>query len=176
METKRLSRFGIGPKIAAPSLLWTIAALAAGSKWPGVFILDSLPQYVRAAGGILTVMGILLWLTGAVTAMRAYNRDELRTTGPFALVRHPMYAGWISLAMPGFALVMRNWAMMLTPLLAYTIFRSLIHVEDEYLKQRFGEAYLEYRGRVNEVMPIPRALDQRAWRATGTGRRRDGGR
>jgi len=28
--------------------------------------------------------------------------------------------------------------------------------EDRYLQQRFGEAYLEYRARVNELIPVPR--------------------
>jgi protein-S-isoprenylcysteine O-methyltransferase Ste14 len=41
-------------------------------------------------------------------------------------------------------------------LVAYTIFKLLIHREDEYLERRFGQAYLDYRARVNEVVPLPR--------------------
>jgi protein-S-isoprenylcysteine O-methyltransferase Ste14 len=99
---------------------------------------------------------LLLWMVGGVTVMRAYNRDELVTSGAFALVRHPIYAAWITLVFPGLALLIRSWPMLLTPLIAYAIFRRLIHREDEYLEQRFGQAYLDYRGRVNEVIPIPR--------------------
>jgi protein-S-isoprenylcysteine O-methyltransferase Ste14 len=46
--------------------------------------------------------------------------------------------------------------MLLTPWIAYAIFRRLIHRVDEYLEQRFGQAYRDYRRRVNEVIAIPR--------------------
>ena len=97
-----------------------------------------------------------MWLVGAVTVMRAYNRDQLVTSGVFALVRHPIYAAWITLIFPGLALLTRSGPMLLTPWIAYAIFRRLIHREDEYLEQRFPQAYRGYRRRVNEVMPIPR--------------------
>ena len=77
MAEKRLSRFGIGPMITAPSAVYTAATLAAGYRWPGIFVLDWLPQSVRVIGGILTAMGVLLWLAGIAPVMRAYNRDQL---------------------------------------------------------------------------------------------------
>jgi protein-S-isoprenylcysteine O-methyltransferase Ste14 len=153
---KRLSRFGIGPSSFVPSLIYTAAAWAATSAWPGVFLWRSLPDVVGTAGVVLMAAGLLLWMVGVVTVMRAYNRDQLVTSGVFALVRHPVYAAWITLVFPGLALVVRSWPMLITPLIAYAIFKSLIHREDEYLEQRFGQAYLDYRGRVNEVIPIPR--------------------
>ena len=97
-----------------------------------------------------------MWLVGAVTVMRAYNRDRLVTSGVFALVRHPIYAAWITLIFPGLALLARSWPMLISPCIAYAIFRRLIHREDEYLEQRFAQAYLDYRRRVNEVIAIPR--------------------
>ncbi len=170
MGEKRLSHFGIGPMIAVPSLLYTVAALLAGSKWPNIFILDWLPQAVRAIGGVLMIVGVGLWLAAIPTVMRAYNRDQLVTSGAYALVRHPMYAGWITLAFPGFALVMRSWPMLLTPVIAYAIFRRMIYRENEYLEQRFGQAYRDYQQRVNEVVPVPRFRQKRTrTKAAGAG-------
>jgi protein-S-isoprenylcysteine O-methyltransferase Ste14 len=40
--------------------------------------------------------------------------------------------------------------------MACAIFRTLIHREDEYLERRFGKPYMEYRARVNALLPIPR--------------------
>ncbi len=153
---KRLSRWGIGPRTFVPSLAYTGAALAATFRWPDVFLLRMLPDAIRTAGAILLAAGVLLWACGVIAAMRAYNRDELATTGVYALVRHPVYAGWITLGFPGLALLTRSWPIFLTPLIAYAIFRQLIHREDEYLERRFGQAYLDYRRSVNEVIPIPR--------------------
>jgi protein-S-isoprenylcysteine O-methyltransferase Ste14 len=153
---KRMSRWGVGPKTFVPSLTYTLAAWAATSAWPGAFRLRSLPDVVGTVGVVLTTVGLLMWMVGGVTVMRAYNRDQLVTSGVFALVRHPVYAAWITLVFPGLALLNRSWPMFITPLIAYAIFRRLIHREDEYLEQRFGPAYVNYRRRVNEVIPIPR--------------------
>jgi protein-S-isoprenylcysteine O-methyltransferase Ste14 len=153
---KRLSRWGVGPRTFVPSLVYVAAAWTAALRWPDLFLLRSMPAAAATAGAILTALGVLLWLAGAVTVMRAYKRDELVTTGVFALVRHPVYAGWIALAFPGLALLSRSWPMFLAPLVAWAIFKRLIHLEDEYLERRFGAAYFAYRGRVNEVIPIPR--------------------
>jgi protein-S-isoprenylcysteine O-methyltransferase Ste14 len=115
-----------------------------------------LPPAVVAIGAILLALGLILWLTGVITVMRAYNRDDLVTSGAFALVRHPVYAAWITLGFPGLALFVRSWPMLLTPVIGYMIFRRLIHREEEYMARRFGQAYVEYCGRVNQVIPIPR--------------------
>jgi protein-S-isoprenylcysteine O-methyltransferase Ste14 len=151
-----MSRWGIGPRTFVPSLIYTLAAWAATSAWPGAFLWRSRPDVLGTVGAVLMAAGLLLWMVGVVTVMGAYNRDQLVTSGVFALVRHPVYAAWITLVFPGLALLVRSWPMLITPLIAYAIFKSLIHREDEYLEQRFGRAYLDYRGRVNEVIPIPR--------------------
>lgn len=153
---KRMSRWGIGPKTFAPSLIYTLAAWAATSQWPGAFLVRWLPDAVGTVGVVLTAAGLLMWIVGVVTVMVAYNRDQLVTSGVFALVRHPVYAAWITLIFPGLALLIRSWPMFITPLIAYAIFRRFIRREDEYLEQRFGQAYLDYRRRVNQVIPIPR--------------------
>ncbi len=153
---KRLSRFGIGPKTVVPSLTYILAAWAAASRWPDILLVRSLPGAVETAGVILMTIGLLLWAAGVVTLTKAYNRDELVTNGAFALVRHPIYAAWIVLVLPGLALFTGCWPLLLTPVIAYLIFKRLIHVEDDYLEQRFGQAYRDYRAQVNEVLPIPR--------------------
>ena len=112
---------------------------------------------LNAAGAILLVLGIPLWLAAVVSAMRAYNGDQLRTSGVFGLCRHPVYAAWIVLLLPGLTLLSRSWPLMITPLVAYAVFKLLIHVEDEYLEQRFGAAYRAYRVRVRELIPRPKA-------------------
>jgi protein-S-isoprenylcysteine O-methyltransferase Ste14 len=107
-------------------------------------------------GGILLALGVPMWLTGAISVMRAYNRDQLVTSGVFGLVRNPVYSAMIVLNLPGIALLTRSWPLFPMPLVAYTVFKLLIHREDEYLERRFGQAYLDYRARVNELIPVPR--------------------
>jgi protein-S-isoprenylcysteine O-methyltransferase Ste14 len=154
---KRLSRFGVGPRVIVPAIVFAILAGAATRAWPEICTLQSAPHGVfRALGAILVCLGILMWAVAVISVMRAYNHDQLLTSGVFALCRHPVYAAWIVFIFPGLALLTRSWPLMLTPFVAYAVFKTLIHVEDEYLQQRFGKAYMEYRARVNTVVPLPK--------------------
>jgi hypothetical protein len=78
------------------------------------------------------------------------------TSGVFGLVRHPVYSAWIVFNIPAIALLFRSWPLLLTPLLAYAVFKLSIRTEDEYLESRFGPEFLDYRARVNELIPVPR--------------------
>jgi protein-S-isoprenylcysteine O-methyltransferase Ste14 len=109
---------------------------------------------------VLLVIGMPMWLTGVRAVMRAYNGDRLVTSGVFGFVRHPVYSAWIVFNIPAIALLCRSWPLLLTPVVAYVVFKLGITTEDDYLEQRFGQEYRDYRARVNEVIPIPR-LPQR---------------
>jgi protein-S-isoprenylcysteine O-methyltransferase Ste14 len=139
-----------------PSVGCAVAAWFATRAWPEVCLLRWPPQTVLTAiGAILLALGVPLWLAGVITVRRAYNRDQLRTTGVFSLVRHPVYSSWIVFVYPGLAVLLGSWPMLAAPLVGYVIFKRLIRREDDYLEQRFGQAYLDYRARVNEVCPFP---------------------
>ena len=154
---KRLSRWGVGPRMLLSAVAYGLVAGAATYAWPDACLLRRPPHAVFAtAGWILLAMGVTMWLTAVISVMRAYNRDELATSGVFAVVRHPVYSSAIVFNLPGIALLTRSWPLFLTPLVAYGVFKLLIHREDEYLGRRFGQAYLDYRDRVNEVIPVPR--------------------
>lgn len=154
---KRLSRFGVGPKINISATGYAVLAGAATYVWPDACLLRSVPYRVFLIPGVLLLaLGIPMWLFAVVSVMRAYNRDQLVTSGAFAVCRHPVYAAWIVLILPALTLLTRSWPLMITPLVAYAVFKLLIGVEDDYLRQRFGPAYLEYRAKVNELIPGPK--------------------
>ena len=155
----RLSRWGIGPEIAVAALTYALVAGVATSRWPGFCRIRLVPFVVPAViAALLLMAGVPMLVVAARSVMKAYNRDQLVTSGVSALVRHPIYSAWIVFILPGLALLSRSWPMLLTPLVAYAVFKLRIHREDEYLVQRFGGAYLDYRARVNELIPIPRFL------------------
>lgn len=154
---KRLSRFGVGPTIVASVVACAGFAGALSYSLPGACVVPALHQLaVVTLAVVLIVIGLPMWLIGAFAAMRAYNRDQLVTSGVFGLVRHPMYAAWIVLILPGIALLTASWPFLLMPLVGYAVFKALIHTEDEYLQNRFGQSYSDYRASVNEIIPIPR--------------------
>jgi protein-S-isoprenylcysteine O-methyltransferase Ste14 len=153
---KRLSRFGVGPRLFVPVVLFVAAAVYATRAWPEACVLHWLPESAsRTVAVILAAIGLLMWGIAAVRVMRAYNCDQLVSTGMYSMVRHPMYAGWIVFILPGLALWYRSWPLLLPPVLAWAIFKALIRTEDRYLEERYGQPYRDYRARVNELVPEP---------------------
>ena len=95
-------------------------------------------------------------VVAAKAAMFAYNSDRLATTGIFGIVRNPIYWAWIVFIIPGLVSASRSWPLMLTPLIAYLVFKVRIGRENRYLEQRFGDEYQQYKAHVNELVPFPR--------------------
>ncbi len=155
----RLSRWGVGPKTLALTLAYAVVARAVTRAWPDECLLRSVPHALFVIPAtILLALGLPMLLVAVTSATKAYNRDELVTSGIFAVVRHPIYSAWIVLIIPGLVLLSRSWPVLLTPLVAYTVFKLSIHREDEYLQHRFGQAYLDYRRRVGELFPFASIL------------------
>ena len=153
----RLSRFGIGPRILVSAAAYAVLGIAATCLWPTVCLIPWPPPAVFVTVGILLLMiGVPMWLIAMRAVMRAYNSDRLVTSGVFSLVRHPVYSAWIVFNIPAIALLCRSWPLLLAPLVAYVVFKLSIRTEDEYLEQRFGQEYRDYRARVNELIPIPK--------------------
>ena len=119
--------------------LW--ASLFLSPIWGGVFML---------VGGGFLAGGV--WLVSTSWKRIHAARGELVTQGPYALVRHPQYAG-LMLAIIG-ALV--QWptfiTLLMAPVLVATYWR-LARREERELEAIFGDRYREYRKRVPGFMP-----------------------
>ena len=154
---QRMTHFGVGPKIYVPAIAYDIIAGMATHFWPDVFLIRSVSYSILAGAGIvLLICGVPMWAIAVWTIVRAFSRGELVTSGVYGLVRHPIYSAWIVFIFPGIALLCRSWPMLLASLVSYIIFKLLIRREDRYLEEKFGKAYLDYRSRVNEIIPMPR--------------------
>jgi protein-S-isoprenylcysteine O-methyltransferase Ste14 len=154
---QKMTHFGVGPKIMAPAIAYDIVAVIATHFWPDVFLMRSIPFSILTSTGIvLLIFGVPMWVIAVLTIVRAFRRGELVTSGVYGLVRHPVYSAWIVFIFPGIALLCRSWPMLLASLVAYIVFKLLIKREERYLEEKFGQAYFDYRQRVNEIIPIPR--------------------
>jgi protein-S-isoprenylcysteine O-methyltransferase Ste14 len=136
-----------------------VYAAIAGSAiwlWPEVCVISAVPNSVfLVAGIVLLAAGIPMLAVAGRAATVAYNSDKLATTGIFAVVRNPIYSAWIVFIIPGLVLFSRAWPLFLTPLVAYVVFKATIRRESEYLENRFGDAYRQYKSQVHELLPLP---------------------
>ena len=109
-------------------------------------------------GLALTIAGELvrLWAVrhiGVISRTRSDRLGPLIDTGPFALVRNPLYIGNIAI-WTGFALVARlPW---LAPIVAVALgaaYHAIVRWEETLLDSRLGDAYCAYAARVPRWIP-----------------------
>jgi protein-S-isoprenylcysteine O-methyltransferase Ste14 len=77
---------------------------------------------------------------------------ELVTSGPYRLVRHPIYSG-ILLAGAGTALAL-GWTWLIAVLLAGVYFVYSATVEERYLNELFPDTYPEYKRSTKMLVPF----------------------
>jgi protein-S-isoprenylcysteine O-methyltransferase Ste14 len=109
-------------------------------------------------GAALTVAGELLRLwgvhhIGAISRTRSERLGPLVASGPFALLRNPLYVGNIALWV-GFALTARLvWLAPVILVLLGLEYHAIVRWEETLLESRLGQAYRDYAARVPRWMP-----------------------
>jgi len=129
--------------------------------WLGLMALDSerfhlshVPAWLEAAGGLLIVMGFFATVpvfaanTFAAPVVRVQEERGQRVidTGPYALVRHPMYAAAM-LYLIGLPLLLGSWFGLLGMLVIAFAISWRARREEETLKRELP-GYSEYMARV----------------------------
>jgi protein-S-isoprenylcysteine O-methyltransferase Ste14 len=136
-------RKNLSPRLL-PLYALAIAAFLLARPSPASFLLGSA---LVAAGATLR-----LWGAGYLV-----KNDRLTLAGPYAHLRHPLYAGTLCLAL-GFGVIASGWALVLVlgcflPLFFLYYFPYKERVESERLEQQHGSAYTEYRRAVPALLP-----------------------
>jgi protein-S-isoprenylcysteine O-methyltransferase Ste14 len=157
---KRPSITAIGPTRVGLFLESLAIFLAFAFRMPA----DPPPEWWRiATAAACGVAGAIL----AWTAVRhlgrqfrvhagLYEDHELVTSGPYAIVRHPIYTSLLAMLVCSLLILSGwRWAVVCVALfVAGTEIR--VHTEDGLLASRFGERFFEYRERVRAYVPFVR--------------------
>jgi protein-S-isoprenylcysteine O-methyltransferase Ste14 len=132
-------------RVRIPLLGERFLPLTEWSLWIGAFL---------TAGGLLFTVWARLHLggnwSGSITIKKGH---ELVTSGPYALVRHPIYTGLL-LALLGSTLALGDWRAVLAFALAAGALWRKLRVEERWMRQQFGDAYQAYSQRVPALMPF----------------------
>lgn len=79
--------------------------------------------------------------------------DELNTTGIYSVVRHPLYLGnffmWLGVAM----LTENTWFTVAFIFFYVFYYERIMYAEENYLRNKFGKAYLDWAERVPAFIP-----------------------
>jgi protein-S-isoprenylcysteine O-methyltransferase Ste14 len=97
-------------------------------------------------------IGVTVYVSGVRQFGRALG-GKLVTDGLFAWCRHPFYALWLFLLLPGLACIVGNWLALVAPAMAAGTFAAVIGREERELEERFGQDYRDYSRRVGRLWP-----------------------
>ncbi len=113
------------------------------------------PLEFRMLGGAMAVAGF--WLSSAalrqmIQAHTSPDPHQAATTlireGLYRHTRNPIYLGFLGIYLGFTFLAATLWGILLSPFLFWTITHTVIHAEEEYLEDKFGEQYTYYKSRV----------------------------
>ena len=85
--------------------------------------------------------------------MTVKEDHELVQCGPYRLVRHPIYSGFL-LAFAGSAITFGQLRDFLAVVLALFGWKMKFLGEEAFMEGRFGTQYAEYRRRVRSLIPF----------------------
>lgn len=143
---------------AAASAFFFGACILAWIPLPGA----PYPDAVTVLGALLCFPGLSIVLWGRLTLADLYfvstgfgaqlfEGHRLIRSGPYAVVRHPMYSGLI-LAALGSLLLYQTWTGAFLVLCSLSVLRRARR-EEEVLAKTFGAEWAEYRRRVPMMLP-----------------------
>jgi protein-S-isoprenylcysteine O-methyltransferase Ste14 len=119
----------------------------------------TMPHWLRLIGIPMGIAGLagFWWMfahLGHNVTQTVVPREQavLVTTGPYAWVRHPMYAfGWVLL--PAVFLLTANWFYLVAAVLAMGTLVWRTNIEERNLIERFGDDYRRYMQRTGRFFP-----------------------
>ena len=147
-QINKRARWGILLEVAGFALLWQGRFWEKGPGWrliPAVVLL--------ASAALLSWSGVnALGRQWRVDA--GLNPDhQLIRSGPYSLVRHPIYASMLCLLL-GTGLIVAPWPLFLLALLIFLIGTEIrVRIEDALLASQFGEEFTNYKHRVPAYIP-----------------------
>jgi protein-S-isoprenylcysteine O-methyltransferase Ste14 len=120
------------------------------------------PPWVQVLGGLILIgsTAFTIWARvrlGRMWSSMAVEREdhELRTDGPFAVTRHPIYTGILGMLL-GTALLSQEMTWVAALVAGAVVLETKAVVEERLLLNVFPNEYPRYRRRVPQMIPLTR--------------------
>ncbi len=146
MKVKAL--VGSGDRIGLLVLPVIIFGLALNIRRPAIFSVGGPSPALRFASIILLIPGVIVWAWSVALILIKVPRNDLITTGPYALVKHPLYTGVAFLVLPWLGFLLNSWLGLVIGIVLYIGSRLFAPKEEIFLAKSFGRKWEEYKRKV----------------------------
>jgi protein-S-isoprenylcysteine O-methyltransferase Ste14 len=139
---------GSGDRIALFALPFLLVGLALNIAFPAFFGVGGPPIAVWVAALLVLIAGAAIWAWSATLILTHVPRGRLITTGPFALMKHPLYTGVALLVLPALGVMLNTWLGAAVGCAMYIGSRLFAPAEEARMSATFGAEWDRYRGSV----------------------------
>lgn len=153
-EHNGMNIVGQGGKIILFTLPALIAAILFNTYYPTIAALPASLGFLRPAGYVLLVPGLILWGTAIIQLLSDFPKGKLVTTGAYGVVRNPIYSSTTFFILPAVALMTLTWVYLVPSFFLYAGVMIFIGKEEKQLRMVFGKRYEEYLASVDRLVPF----------------------
>ena len=155
-KKEHLPIFGVGPIIVVFQIAVTLVGILLSTlgyfNFGRIAVLD-IPLKILGIGLIL--FGVYLYLSANFQSRVFDNitENKLVTTGVYGIVRNPIYSAFL-LSCTGAVCIANNLVLFIAPVLGWAFMTIVLKLsEEKWLKNLYGDEYLQYCKRVNRCIP-----------------------
>ena len=136
-------------------IVFVVAIAVPRADWPALAVHT---PWIRILGLaiLLAATALTLWARLALGTMwsaapTVKQEHKLRTSGPYGIIRHPIYTGMLGMMLGSALLVGGRWIVPFPVFLV--LFQIKIRVEERLMLAEFPDDYPRYRRRVPQLVP-----------------------
>jgi protein-S-isoprenylcysteine O-methyltransferase Ste14 len=133
-------------------MLFTLPFVAVGAVVqylaPSLLSVDGSWMPLRVLALVVLGVGLVVWAWSVALILTKVPRGELITSGPYAVVKHPLYTSVALLVLPAAGILLNSWLGVVVGLGLYLASRRYSPEEEHGLAARFGPLWEAYERRV----------------------------
>jgi protein-S-isoprenylcysteine O-methyltransferase Ste14 len=139
---------GSGDRIMLLTLPFLIVGVILNILFPSAFSVGGLSTALKVISVIMLIPGVAIWIWSVVLILTEVPQGKLITTGPYALVKHPLYTAVALLVLPAVGFLLDTWLGVVVGGVLYVGSRIFSPEEEKELSKAFGATWDEYCNKV----------------------------
>jgi protein-S-isoprenylcysteine O-methyltransferase Ste14 len=139
---------GSGDRIALFVLPFLAVGLVVAVAFPEQASAAGPPGWLGWISALLLTVGLVTWAWSVALILTRVRSGHLVTSGPYALVKHPLYTSVGLLVLPCLGFLLDTWLGLVVGVALYVASRRYGPEEEAALAERFGPQWEAYVRRV----------------------------
>jgi protein-S-isoprenylcysteine O-methyltransferase Ste14 len=135
---------GSGDKIGLFTLPFLVIGLTLNLMIPSFFSVGGPPIILKIISIIILIPGIINWIWSVILILTKVPQKKLITSGPYSIVKHPLYTGVSLLVLPWIGFLFNTWLGAFIGVIVYIGSRIFSKEEEKILSKIFSARWDEY--------------------------------